>query len=370
MPTPRVFKSIISASCVVALILGFAATVQAASVHTGILPRYDLGDQIQHSEYYHLSQASADIDEQNCLQAMPHLNEAAEIEPGSVFVHANLGHCYMQMAMASTSPNQAQVFLKKSEEAYMRIQYVAPELTSTYFKLGRIAILQEDMKKAIDYYLMGLEYEPDNAALMFNAARAYDQIEDYENAKGYYYRTLAIDPSFVYAYNNLGLIFEAEGNLVQAEKQYTQALQRDVNYAYARLNLGNLYAQTNRVEEALVEYQTVLGMQPDNAWAHLYMGNAYFSIELYDKALEHYTHASDQNPQYEATYYLMAITLSRLQKLDEAMQISEIYLEMAPEGEYAKQVRDLMLTLQLHQAGVFFLKGQTTTAAPSPTSVK
>ena len=107
----RVFERVSLPLAASLLILGSMLPVQAGSTSATTVPNYGPTDAIAHSVYYQLQQATDLINKGNCAGAIPKLTQAANTDPGNVFVHANLGFCYMQMANATPDQKQAQVYL-------------------------------------------------------------------------------------------------------------------------------------------------------------------------------------------------------------------------------------------------------------------
>ena len=275
--------------------------------------------------------------------------KAVEKDPVNIVVTYNLAYAYYQMAMQTRDRAEALRLLDESEAAFQRVQTLNPELDVVYFKLGKIALVKGDDMQAAAYYRLGLQYDPGNAALQFNLARVYDQLQDYGNAITHYEKAIALDPEFKYAYNNLGLIHELRGSKAAAEKAYLAALKQDPAYNFARLNLGNLYADMDRLPEAKKLYLEALKLEPDNAYAHLYLGNAYFMTAEFDEAVRHYRISITRKPDNASAYYLLAISLSKLNRADEAMAAGMQYMALDPNGRFADEIQDLIISLKLQQ---------------------
>jgi tetratricopeptide (TPR) repeat protein len=149
---------------------------------------------------------------------------------------------------------------------------------------------------------------------------------------------------------------------VNAEKLYKQALKKDKNYNLARLNLGNLYAATGRYQDARKILTEAQLREPDNAWVYYYTGNMYLRMSDYSQAVSAYNRAVSLNPNHAPTYYLLAVSLSKLKRMDEALQASLHYVQIAPDGEYAKELKSLIMAVKLSQSGGLYL-------APAPAKV-
>ncbi len=331
-------------------LFGFMGTVSAGVSQPLALPLYNTQATAMDSDYFELQQATTQMEAKNYTEALNHLEKAIEKNPISLMASYNQGLCYLELARTSTQRGAMKSYLNASERAFLRAQSLNPDLLVTYFKLGKVALIQKNFDGAKHYYVSALEIDPENAVLHFNLAGVYDEQHDYDEAILHYKRAIEIDGHFIYAYNNLGLIYEASQKLDLAESVYRQALEKDQKYNYARLNLGNLYAEQGRFREAKRLYKRALIYEPENAWAHLYLGNIYFQNDDYAKAADAYQASIERNPDYATTYYLHAVSLNRLQRYDEALISSLKYLSVSPQGRYTQSILSLILSLKLHQA--------------------
>jgi tetratricopeptide (TPR) repeat protein len=312
---------------------------------------------IQASEYVPLSRASAALEKGNNAQALSDLIATVEQNPVNVLGLFHLGNAYLELAKQCNDSAQQERYIEKAQQAFERVSDLNDDLTLVYFKLGKIALMKNDPVAAKRYYQIGLKSDPHNAALIFNLARVYDQIGDKEEAIRYYQKTLAEDPNFTYAYNNLALIYEDNKDYAGAEKAYKQALKKDSKYNLARLNLGNMYAAMGHYQAAKSTLLDAQAQEPNNEWTYYYLGNMYLRLNQYGPAAEAYSKVVALNPGHVTSYYLMAVALARLNRMDDALQASLHYLQLAPDGDYAKEMKSLILTVKLsHSSGLYFTR--------------
>ena len=344
------------------MLIGGQLPVQAIT-HTKAPIFADQTNRLVHrSVYYTLDEASSLITQKQYAEAIRLLNGAAERDPVNIFIHFNLGFCYLEMAKIAQEngsqqrvighKSRVEVLLSKAEYHFQRVQNLNPDLSVSYFKLGKIALMLNDSDKAIAYYKDGLELEPESAPLAFNLGRVYDQQNKPEKAIEMYQRAIKMDARFVYAYNNLGLLYEGQKNFSSAEKVYMSALKQDPSYNYARLNLGNLYAELGKLPEARHQYEEAIRIEPSNSWAHLYLGNVQFLSGNYQAATRSYQASIALNPEFSTAYYLLAVSLSKQQKLDEAMSASLQYMNLEPDGKYSEQLRGLIGSMKAQKTAM------------------
>lgn len=327
----------------------------ALSVQVPTVPHQAGLELVKESEYVGLSQSSALMGKGQYAQALPYLLEVVEKNPINIIGQFNLGTAYLELAKQAPLRAEQAIYLTQAQQAFERVQDLNPDLTLTYFKLGKIALMRGDLGAAKTYYKTGIAIEPGNAALLFNLARVYDQAGERDDAMKYYLLTLEKDPRFIYAYNNLALMYEEKQDFKNAEKLYKQALKKDKKYNLARLNLGNLHAANGRYDTARKLFEEAKAYEPDNAWVYFYLGNMHLRMSNYDEAVSAYNKAVELNPNHATTYYLLAVSLTRLKRMDEALQASLHYVQLAPDGEFSKEMKSLIMAVKLSQPSGLYL---------------
>ncbi len=327
------------------LVLVNPAFARTALPGTGVTPNEGIHP-YKHSSYYEVQEGSRLADQGYYDKAIPHFWKAVEQNPASVMAQYNLAYSLLQSAEEEPDPVRKKAKTDQAEWAFLRVRDLNPELTLTYYKLGKIALAREDYKTAAEYYESGVQSVPDNAALWFNLAATYEKRNLTMKAERAYIKAIGANPKFVYAHNNLGLLYEQSQRLPEAEAVYRNALAQVPEYNYARLNLGSLLQGQGRLEEAQQLYQEAISYEPENAWAHLYLGNTYYRKGEYQKALDSYQVARKLNPEYATTYYLMSLVYQKLNRNDEALASGMQYINLAPGGAFSQEANELVLTLQ------------------------
>jgi tetratricopeptide (TPR) repeat protein len=333
-----------SITIVLALIIGTPAF--AAPNYTIAAEKEGYLNVYKQSHYNTLQTGTHLADKDLYDKAVPYFKKALEENPTSVIAQFNLGYSLMQTATETTSHVEAQKRLEEAEWAFLRVRDLNPDLTITYYKLGKLALIREDYQAAAEYYDSGVQSNPDNYALMFNLAAAYEKLNKLDKAEATYQKAIEINPQFVYAHNNLGLLYEQTDRSAKAEAVYREALKQVPEYNYARLNLGSMLQNQGRLDEAEGIYKDAIDVEPDNAWAHLYLGNTYYRKGMYSDALDCYQQVMLLNPKYPTTYYLASLALQKLNRTDEAIANSLQYISLAPDGAFSQEAGELVLTLQ------------------------
>jgi tetratricopeptide (TPR) repeat protein len=100
-----------------------------------------------------------------------------------------------------------------------------------------------------------------------NKGRALQGLERYEEALAVYDRTLALDPKLAGAWSNKGSALHSLRRYDEALAAYDRALVLDQNYADAWYNKGATLGDLGRYEEELNAYDRVLALDPNYALA-------------------------------------------------------------------------------------------------------
>lgn len=331
-------------------------------------PKYQqASDLVAASEFVPLSRGSNLMAQGKNAEALNDLIMTVEQNPVNILGLYNLGNAYFELARQSEIPEEQAIYLEQAQQGFERVANLNDDLTMVYFRLGKIALMRSDTDAAKKYYQRGIQTEPANAALIFNLARVYDQTGERQEAIRYYLQTVEIDPAFIFAYNNLALLYEDDKAFDKAEKAYKQALKKDVRYNLARLNLGNMYAVTGDYHQAEKTLSDAQNREPDNEWVYYYLGNLRLRQGDYAQAVTAYSRALEINPEHSTTYYLLAVSLTRLKRMDEALQASLGYMRLEPNGEYAKEMKSLIMTVKLSQGhGTRFMLSPSGTVKAKP----
>ena len=152
-----------------------------------------------------------------------------------------------------------------------------------------------------------------SAIQLFAKGHEAQKKENWDAAIDYYKRALRLDPTYSAASYNLGLIYYADHrNLEKARDAFALAVAQDKEMARAHYMLGLVYKEMKDPDKAIAQLNSALRIQPDYARVHFVLGQIY--------------HAGSQPG-------VAGIHLKR-------------YLQYAPQGQYARQARELLREIQ------------------------
>lgn len=124
------------------------------------------------------------------------------------------------------------------------------------------------------------------------------------------------------------------------EESYKKVLRENPRDVPARKGLGNLYFDNKQYSKAILEFRSVLEVEPDDTDVRSKMAISYLEISNYDIALTEFNKVLERDPSYAAAYYYSGVAFEKKGFPEQAVQQYEAYLQIDPEGQFAKNARD------------------------------
>jgi len=163
-------------------------------------------------------------------QALPHLSNAARLDPSSARARIDLGR-------ALDKQGDRKGALAVYDEA---ARLIHPDDATNYFYLGVSMAQAQQLARALDYFNKSLELDPNNFAAHANAAIALMGLGRAQEAIPHFESLTRSNPKSPIAHNNLGNALAAVGRLPEARAEFAQALQLDPDFQPARRNLDRI----------------------------------------------------------------------------------------------------------------------------------
>lgn len=275
--------------------------------------------------------------EKKYSEAIAEYVKAIEIAPRDPKLHYNIGTAFQaagDFEHAEKAYKKALEFDQDNEKARIALESLKKEselkkiqdLTAKAVELQKVGNYQE----AITTYLAALSIKQDDARLHYNVGTAYQASGNIENAIKEYEKASELDkenPSYKDAIKIARE--EAARPLVQS------AIQKQTS--------GNLLG-------AIDDYVRALQFLPDDAASHFNLGTAYQAAKQLDNAIRSYLKAVelDSKGQPEAYFFIGTIFEER-KDYKQAVENYQKYLQVAPNGSYSSQARELINYLKVQQ---------------------
>jgi tetratricopeptide (TPR) repeat protein len=217
-------------------------------------------------------------------EAIPHLQAALAMKPGSAEAHTDLGSAYAAL------PGR----LGDAIGEYRAALSIAPDSAIPHNDLGNALMKSGRLQDAVSEYETALRINPDYAEAHNNLGAALAQLGRMPDAVAQFQAALNLDPHDSQARRNLdaalaqssktpdpdethynsGLGLLKAGRTQDAIAEFEAALRINPDYAEAHNNLGVALSKTGRLGDAMSEFQAALRIQPDYADAHYNAGVA------------------------------------------------------------------------------------------------
>jgi tetratricopeptide (TPR) repeat protein len=284
-------------------------------------------------------------------RAVAYLSEAVKKDQGSAKLWRNLGSAY---ALADDYDNAILCY----ERALKR----NPHDIKTIYNLSLIHNFKgtpEELKSAEAAAKSGLAEDPNHAPLHSSLGNIYADEGKDDSALKEYERSIQINPKDPVTRFNKGALHFKRKEIKAAEGEYRESLKLDPKDSEAAQNLAAIYILQDRLDDAERLNRWVVQEKPKDEDT---LENAYFNLGIvYDRqnkleqALNMYKLALQVAPWDAAAYVNTAVILERLNRKQEALTYWEKYQRLFPAsrraGEIAKRIEILKKMLRLEKEG-------------------
>lgn len=195
--------------------------------------------------------------------------------------------------------------LGEAEPILKEVITLNPRYADVHNKLGIIANLHGDLRKAAEYFEKALELNPRYTEASLNLAVTYNDIGEYKKAQEVFSMAAQIahpDPNTMDPF--------IAGKL-----------------ANEHFKLGNMYLEFNMNDEAITEYQKAVKLHPKLPDIQTKLGIALRNKGLLEEAIVHFVKAKMINPKYGPawvqlglSYYMRGLSGLAFEEWQEALR--------------------------------------------------
>ncbi|MBT8092925.1 MAG: tetratricopeptide repeat protein [Gammaproteobacteria bacterium] len=296
-----------------------------AAAHAGKCTAYVDGYQFTNDPAY------IDDAQSSCSQALA-------LNPNLDMVHTALGGLYRATGQ-----------WEDAEAAYNKALAIDPSnvesltwLGTIYARQNRFDEAEASLRKAVDIHPGDSRAYNRLGTFLFRTGRFAEAVEQYEYV-------VALQPNDMNAYANLGGAYTLVGNFASAALAYKKAIEIEpTENAYS--NLGMMQYYLNDTEAAIESLNRAVELQPNDYLARSNLGDALWvggrepeARREFEKAEALASGALRVNANDPLVTMDLAWIKTALDKHDEARNLIEKALELAPEDPYAHYIDGLML---------------------------
>lgn len=237
-----------------------------------------------------------------------------------------------------------------------------PSVAEIYYRLGFVAIQEEDYDAARDNFDKASILAPTIdkyvkaknilAGKILQEAQQSLQMGDIFTAERKTQTSLRINPEFGSAYSILGFIKLKSGDLSSAIENMEKAVKYNPESRSAWYNLGSTYRRTKQYAKAEVALLNAIETDPEYDKSYTTLGQTYMSMNQLDKAEKYFKKAILMEPNSPASRESYGELLNNQERYTEAIvQLSEA-AKLIPNSS-SKYLTNYRLALAYNRAGEY-----------------
>lgn len=177
-------------------------------------------------------------------------------------------------------------------------------------------------------------------------AQKFFEAGDYDAAESAVNKVLKKNSDHENALYIQGSIQIEKQNNFQAIKLLKKVLQLNKNHFKAMQHLGIALGYAGKHQEAIQYLNQSLVINPNNHMVNFNLGNIYLDTKQYEKAIEFYAKVISAYPDYDEAYSNTGVALSRLERVNEAIQAHKKALDI---NKNPRSYLNLLSLLKMHQ---------------------
>lgn len=255
-----------------------------------------------------LERAQASYTEKQYVRAASEFEAAFSVCPPS-------GQMLMALGQAQLMGQQFDAAVKTF--ARLPNDVMAMKLSGDALYLGGKDTEAEEMLKS------ALVMDPRHEASRYALGRIYYQLNRFPEAVEQFQKVLDADPKSYRAHDNLGLCYDALQQDSLALKHFFAALDlvrnEKLDYDWAHANLADFFLKRNEYEKAFQLAAEAAKRNPVSARNFFLTGKALTQLNKDELSLRWLQRAVELDPNYGSGHYLLARTLQRLGREEEAV---------------------------------------------------
>jgi len=225
-------------------------------------------------------------------------------------------------------------------------------IASALIRLGERQYRAGDYGGAIQTMRRAAELDTNNPDAHYRLGYIYEKSGAYDEAEHHLKHALEIDPEFAPARAALGLVYRQKARALSGpeREELLDEAAREIRSALKQINhlvdedgeswwgtLGGHYRRRGQIDAALDAYQRAVEVTPDSSYplvnlALLYMQRSDRTrmLETFQHALRAARHKVTQYPSNSYAHADLLTTLIALENYDEAREIAEAFITLAP----------------------------------------
>lgn len=273
---------------------------------------------------YFLYLSGKDLIAKDYKKSIRYLNLATMFNPVDAEYHSLLAEAYT----AGSFTNKSFRYLRIVE--MRRAVFLDPYNPIHYFELGYYYETEGQFQLAAYFYKKASETAPKQPYYLYQLGRLYLDNLRIEEAKKYLIRAVSLEKYFDKKY-----VFQSyrPGNIISESDPF-------LAMANASYLLGNISLSNQKPEVAVAHYTKAISLFPKLTLAYAGRASAYLRLKNYKQAEADAKRAIEMDPQNPDYFYLAALSSYNLKNFESALLFLDHCLELDPDYEPAKKLRE------------------------------
>jgi type IV pilus assembly protein PilF len=205
--------------------------------------------------------------------------------------------------------------------------------------LGEAYLREAKFPEALKEFLKAEELYADDHMLQDDLGMAYLALGRFEQAIGHFKKALELNPDYTPARNNLGNAYAAQKDWDKAIEQYKIA-SSNLLYAtphYPLSNIGFVYYQQKKYDLAETYYRRALKAKRDYTGAMQGLARTYLATNRIDEAIDMLEKALELAPESAFLHYDLANAYRQKRDYKRAYTLYQKVAELQPDSDLADQ---------------------------------
>lgn len=194
-------------------------------------------------------------------------------------------------------------------------------------RLGRLYLETGQIQKAQQIFRQDLERNPQSVPALFGLGEIYSRLKDVDRAMEYVGKASQFAPQNGRIGIFLARLLIAKGQTEAAQTEIDRLTALDPESLRLNFEAGGIFFESGDYEKAAAYYRAVLELEPENVNALNNLGNCKFRMEDYTEAAEIYEKVVEQKQDLWLAYRNLGMTRLKLNRRTEALTTLVQYAE-------------------------------------------
>jgi len=252
-------------------------------------------------------------DESSADEAIPFLQQAAQLDSLSALPYAALAEAYLQKARR----NFGSEWMDRASQALTKAQSLNPDSAPVLLAAGYLKQLHGLYDEAARDYARAVEIAPESVDAWNRLALAYASLNRADQAIATYQRALQAQPDYYLPYIDFGRFYQRRLQFAEAEQLFRRVTVIAPGLALGHMLLGLLLQQENRLPEAEQAMLTSVRLQ-ETVPALVDLGVLCYQEERYADAAQYFARSLSVGPPRAVGYSDLGDAYRHLGRFEDA----------------------------------------------------